>query len=664
MRSVARRAVMLGAAAALGACGSTPALEAPPDDPRAAITRDGLASREIELGDWGLGAAAELRYARVGILQQDPPTLVVYHLGASDPTAAPAGPPRSAPPPGAAGRTTVATFAGGNRNALGGFFNAFAKAPASATVAIDEVGEGARALVFDFDRRPGTFAGFWIHLFDSRAPRADRTYLDARVAAWLTFEVRGAAGGEPVRLQLADAAWEARQDSLPLGELGAYLPAGAVTAAWQRAWVPLGQVPARIDRGSLASLVFLVDPDGKRARAGRLEVRDVAFTADKVAPPPPPPADAAPTRPERRAMWLWETARILASEAEEDALLAFCREQGFTDLFVQIPFLAPRDPEHHHWSERWDEAGLRGLVTRLHGAGVAVYALDGAAWYARPEWHGRVLATVAQVAAYNAASPPAGRVVGVRFDIEPYLLPEWQGSRREAVLTDYLALLEGIVTIAHRGGLAVGVDLPFWFDAKDELTGALAAPIGGRPATEAIVDLADDIGVMDYRTVAYGADGVIAHAEAALAYAASAGKAVFIGLETVPLPDEVQETWDGGARSPWDVAGDLVVEPQPGGRARLTWVPRELRRADGRYPWLAAGARLLRRRDSLMVPADKITFAAQEVVALDRTLGLSRRELSHHASFAGFVIHSYESYRPWLERRIAHDSADADASHE
>ena len=191
--------------------------------------------------------------------------------------------------------------------------------------------------------------------------------------------------------------------------------------------------------------------------------------------------------------------------------------------------------------------------------------------------------------------------------------------------------------------------------------GELAAPVGGRPATEAILDLVDNIGVMDYRTVAYGADGIIAHGEQELAYAATVGKDVFIGVETVPLPDEVQETWDGGARSQWDVAGDLIVEPRPGGRALLTYVPRALRRADGRYPWLTEGARLLRRRDSLFVPAKKITFASQEVAALDRTLRLSRRELSSHVSFAGFVVHSYESYRPWLERRRAHDSASADS---
>ncbi|MFO0747576.1 MAG: hypothetical protein U1F43_18200 [Myxococcota bacterium] len=75
-------------------------------------------------------------------------------------------------------------------------------------------------------------------------------------------------------------------------------------------------------------------------------------------------------------MWLWETERIIASPAELERLAATCQRYGFTDLFVQIPYLEPK--VDRHWSERWDEAGMQRLVTRLTAAGVRVEALDGA----------------------------------------------------------------------------------------------------------------------------------------------------------------------------------------------------------------------------------------------------------------------------------------------
>lgn len=645
----AARAPALGRAVAVAsvlcACGTTSAAAEPaPAAPTATSTATASLgpSRIVSLAAWGLGSVAEVGFARVGLLAGDSPTLIVYHLGARRPQRG-QGPDKSAAPALADGRFVVSDLTGGNENRLGGFFNGFAKAPATARVAIDDADAG-RALTFDYERPPGTFAGFWVHLFDSRAADADRVYLDARDIGWLTFEVRGEAGDEPVRVQLADADWEKREDSAPIADVAALVPAGRVTTSWQRAWLDLSKVVA-VDRARLASLVFLVDPEGHADRRGRIQVRGLALTREPAMPIATAIPDAPPARAtgERKAMWLWETAKLIASPGEVDALVATCRRYGFTDLFVQLPYLEPR--VDHHWGERWDEAGMEVLATRLATAGVRVEALDGAPWYARRAWHDRIAMTVAQVGAYNARVPAAARLAGVRFDVEPYLLPEWQGREREVVLADYVAFLDRVGAEARARALAFGVDVPFWLDARDETTGAFTAMVGGRPAIEAIIDRADEVGVMDYRTVAYGADGVIAHGSGELAYASKVGRQIFIGLESVALPDERILTCEPprNARVGAGNAPGLLVEPAGPGEARLTYVAAEAPR-----PATAGGARFLVQRDSLLVPADKITFASRGRAALEETMRLSRRELSAEPSFVGFVLHSYESLRPWF----------------
>jgi len=585
----------------------------------------------VSLSDWGLTSIDELAFARLGVLDTTPGRLVVYHIGRADPGHGVES-ERSAPPRFAAGAFLVQPD-GNNANALGGLFNGFARAPARSEVSIEPGPDGVDALAFAYDKRPGTFAGFWMHLFDTRAAAPDRVYLDARGAAWLTFEIRGDVGGEPVRLQLADRAWEKKQDSWPVDDVAALIDGGRIDTSWRRAWLSLDRLDqpgSRLDRSRLASLVFLVDPEGQNPRQGRVWIRGVALTTPRTAPT----VAMRPTaiaRPEKKAMWLWETRRIIDSAAELERLVAFCRAQAMTDLFVQLPYTAPLID--NQWGQTWDQAGMQRFNAALHP--VRVHALDGAAFYVRPEWHPRLVTTVAQVAAYNKAHRPAERFAGVRFDVEPYLLDAWQGSGKEAVLRDYVALLGKLATAAHKGGLSFGVDIPFWFDGRDELTGALAAPYEGRPVLERVLDLVDNIGVMDYRTLAYGADGVLTHGANELALATAKKKEVFIGLETVKLPDERLLTFDERRG-----AGEtLIVSALAGGRARLELLP-----AGTPIP---AGARTLGLRDAILVPADKLTFANLGRAALERTMMLARPALLAEPSFVGFVLHSYESLDAW-----------------
>ena len=60
--------------------------------------------------------------------------------------------------------------------------------------------------------------------------------------ATISFWVRGDQGGEEILLKVADDVWEAREDAVPIGEIGRFVPGGRIETEWQQAVVPLAAV--------------------------------------------------------------------------------------------------------------------------------------------------------------------------------------------------------------------------------------------------------------------------------------------------------------------------------------------------------------------------------------------------------------------------------------
>ncbi len=275
---------------------------------------------------------------------------------------------------------------------------------------------------------------------------------------------------------------------------------------------------------------------------------------------------------------------------------------------------------------------------------MTVYALDGDPRFSLPEWHGLVLATIQSITEYNRESPPAQRFDGGRYDIEPYLLPGFGGVGGTRIMQQYLSIVAASKALAAQAGLVYGVDIPAWFDERNEFFEPVA-DVEGRPLSELIIDIVDNVGIMDYRTQAYGADGTIAHARSELRYAAAAGKQVFLGLETSELPDETDFAFSsqgsGGSR--------VVVEQIDDERARVTWFAEEAWNGLARRRRATTGTVILRESRATDVPSNKLSFAAYGRSELDVVMEMTALELQQFESLYGFAIHSYESYRPWLE---------------
>jgi hypothetical protein len=157
---------------------------------------------------------------------------------------------------------------------------------------------------------------------------------------------------------------------------------------------------------------------------------------------------------------------------------------------------------------------------------------------------------------------------------------------------------------------------------------------------------------MDYRTSSYGADGVIAHAKDELTYAGEKGKRIFIGVETIELPDEELLDFGGGPSFG-------LPEAQPAGRAVVLVPGKEtaalyiisgtqwhvLRSRLAAAGWNPQSVLWWPVKKSTPVPSQKITFARQGLNRLHTVMSEAEEEFRTFGAFAGFAIHDYLGYR-------------------
>ncbi|MFH0799829.1 MAG: hypothetical protein V2A66_06570 [Pseudomonadota bacterium] len=581
-------------------------------------------SKEVDLSLWGLSDPSQIGYVSIGVLhKKEGDQLIVYDIRKQKPQIVEAT-AKSAAPKIDNGVFLISHFNQSNVNMLGGYFNVFSKSPSTGMASIGAAPDGSRALKFSYALIPPGYAGFWIGLNNFKLPPRERVFLDASPFAFLTFFIRGNVGGEGVALHAADRTWAKREDSLPVGDIGAFLPAGKVMAEWQQAWVPLEKFPQNIDRKELANIVFKIAGNG----SGKIYIKDMALTTKKDVILPALAAGSQTSRALGKGMWLWETDKITGSPAEMEKLKNFCVSQGITDLFVQIPYEAKQDG--NAWSIAWNSSKVKPLIALLHRTGIRIHALDGDPKYALTKYHGRIIALIKEIIRYNETASANEHFDGVRYDNEPYLLPGFGGVQRESILKQYLDLLGQLKSLTASAKLELGVDIPFWFDERNEYFEPTAV-VSGRPMSELIIDIADNIGIMDYRTTAYGANGVIEQAISEIRYAAKQGKKIFVGLETVSLPDETLADFTSGGSGQ-----TLSIDKLEGNRVLISY-------GEGK-------GRVLRQIRSIDVPASKLTFAGKKARDLKDVMQEVESEFIQYPSFYGFAIHSYESYRPWLER--------------
>lgn len=392
--------------------------------------------------------------------------------------------------------------------------------------------------------------------------------------------------------------------------------------------------------------------------------------SEAVAPAPPPGSYDAPDLPEipeltgpvdslpdPAALWVWNTRELLDDAEARGLFLDFVEGHRFGSVFLQLVPAAGRAPEAGFVP--FDSGAYGALLGALSARGVGAYALDGDPAYALVRNHPGVLATVDRVLEHNREAPPEERFRGVRYDIETYLIPGFQGPGRAAILDGYLALVAGLARRTRQAGLKLGLDIPFWLDGPDEETGRpLTAAWNGRrrPLLGQLLERVDDVAVMDYRTRPEGPDGSVAHALGELETAARDGVEVFVAVETEALADEdvfsfAGRGWRGlpPARGRWIVVGPGTDVGTASVRLVEGAAAGALAEAARGVPGGAQAFRHWPAGRPTRVPADKQSFAGPGAEAMRRAVARLVAAVGDHPSFGGVAYHHYESLRRLLE---------------
>ena len=260
--------------------------------------------------------------------------------------------------------TVVDDFSEPVQNRLGGLRDVYQAQASSAKLQRSQEiyrGQSGASLCIQADKRAEGFCGAWIHFFDMR--QAQRKYFDATPFAYLSFWVKGQAGGEVFTIKLADQNWIQKEDSISIGDTRQFLLRG-VTTEWTEVLIPLARVK-QLDLKNLGGITLDFTTPGQQT----VYIDDLCFKTTSSATTPAssaskpvarstkptkfsaPPGGTAPATgkaiatPETRhprAMWMWSAQHVLTDPNARHELFEFCAAEGIEQLWVQLPYSIDR----------------------------------------------------------------------------------------------------------------------------------------------------------------------------------------------------------------------------------------------------------------------------------------------------------------------------------
>ncbi len=364
-------------------------------------------------------------------------------------------------------------------------------------------------------------------------------------------------------------------------------PLATVTGAFDLS-IPFKEIGRGVDLRSLTALVLSSEGQGGQIQFDRLEVSH---------------SEAIQKRPVGTGFWVWN---YRAAIQESQTLVATCREQACSRVLIQMPSL---NDDEGIWRE------YARLLSLVKEAGIDALALDG---YPEAIQEPHLLAD--KIRRLLQLVRP-GALSGVQLDIEPYLLPGFFDD--DAQLRRYLGTIETMHE-AIQGRAKLSMVIPFW----------LATPtVGGRPLAYAVMDRADEVAVMSYRT---DLDEVQDIAEDILRYGDVIEKPVWLAVETTVLPVEQHVLLRRDSRPD---RSDAFLDRE---HKRLRWKP--IPEADA----LTGAGEWFRVHRRFTVKPEQLTFAGRSRVEVSRAIR-QILDSTPHSSFAGVIIHDLDGFRALLE---------------
>lgn len=432
----------------------------------------------------------------------------------------------------------VWNFDSGNNTHQNGDYSSFSSS--GSEISLSQVsdayrGSGGRSLKISFDKGNSGYCGLWLHLYDDddHASQKER-YLDISGHSYLSFWIKGKEGGENFTIQMADPKWNEREDSKPAGVVSDYLK-GPVTKEWQEVIIPFESFG--LGNFQASTLVFNFTHKG----TGVVHIDDINFKSNAQCNVPFSTLNqsSSPTkRPLARAMWVWHTEPLLLDKDYREEFFEFCQGHGVNEIFLQLPYSFENELTDQVRCVIKHPKELRNFIKLSRVKKILIHALDGYPDFVLKEQHPRVLSQVLALIEFNRNSSPEERYFGIHLDNEPYLLLGFEGKSSETILLQFLDLNQKIMDLLreNRSTMVYGIDIPFWFDEAKDANGKLKYSITYNGVTKNVshhlIDIVDNIGIMDYRNFAGGADGIIGHGEGEIGYANVVAKKVYVGVET------------------------------------------------------------------------------------------------------------------------------------
>jgi hypothetical protein len=308
-------------------------------------------------------------------------------------------------------------------------------------------------------------------------------------------------------------------------------------------------------------------------------------------------------RPVGTGFWVWN---YRAAIQDSQTMLTTCRIQGCSRVLIQMPSL---NDEEALWRE------YARVLAWVKDAGIDALALDG---YPEAIQEPQLLAD--KVGRLLQLVRP-GALSGIQLDIEPYLLPGFLDD--DAQLRRYLSTIE-IVKEAIQGRARLSMVIPFW----------LATPtVGGRPLAYAVMDRADEVAVMSYRT---DLDEVQDIAEDILRYGDVIEKPVWLAVETILLPLEQHIVL---RRDPRPDRADALLDRE---HRLLRWRP--ISETDGP----TVSGEWFRIHHRFTVRPERLTFAGRSRAEVSKAIK-QILDTTAHRSFSGVIIHDLDGFRALSE---------------
>ena len=213
-----------------------------------------------------------------------------------------------------------------------------------------------------------------------------------------------------------------------------------------------------------------------------------------------------------RDLWIW---RAEAWRQRRDKLFALLNKYNAKRVFISVEMDEPK-AEILHAKE------LQAFITEAKHRAIDVWAVEGDPHATLPGGQEQFVRRAKILQHYNLNSTEDGRLAGVQYDIEPYLVKGWSLDHEQW----FIAYVETLRQIKQQLTAPLEIAVPFWWQFKS---------VNNAPLLDAVAPYIDSVNVMNYRT---DVELIKKFAQPFLDWGLHANKQVSIALEAGPVPDE------------------------------------------------------------------------------------------------------------------------------